>query len=92
MNGVLQGRKQFSLQGASVLCKQSMWKAVAEVVALLGIPTLQKTLLHGSYLMLKKDELLEERRKVREEVRSEALKGWIRNGGDDFTLLTLSHA
>ena len=92
MNGVLQGRKQFSPQGASSLCKQSMWKAVAEVVALLGISTLQKTLSHGTYLMLMKDELLEDRRRVKEEVRSKALKCWIRNGEEDFALLSSSHA
>lgn len=85
VNGVLQGRKQFSPQGASALCKQSMWKAVGEVVVSLSIPTLQKTLSHNTYLMMKLDELLENRRKVKEEVRSEALRGWIRNGGEDFT-------
>jgi len=86
VNGVLQGRKQFSPQGASVLCKQGMWKAVAEVVVLLGFPTLQKTLSYNNYQMLKDDELLQERRKVKHEVRSEALKVWIRNGGGYFTL------
>lgn len=92
MNGVRQGRKQFSLQGASALCKQSMWKTAAEVVALLGNPTLQKTLSCNTYQMLKKDELLEHRRKVKEELRSEALKCWVRNGGEGFTLLFSPHA
>ena len=92
MNGVLQGRKQFSPQGASVLCKKRMWKAVAEVVALLGSPALQKTQSHTTYLLLKNDELLRERRKVKEEVRSEALQGWSRNGGEDFSLLSSSDA
>lgn len=87
VNGVRQGRKQFSLQGASALCKQSMWKTAAEVVALLGNPTLQKTLSCNTYQMLKKDELLEHRRKVKEELRSEALKCWVRNDGEGFTLL-----
>lgn len=86
VNGVLQGRKQFSPQGASVLCKQSTWKAAAEVVALLGIPTLQKTLSYHNYQMLEKDELLEHRRKVKEELRSKVLNHWIRNGGEDFTV------
>lgn len=87
-NGVLQGRKQSAPQGASNLSKKNMWKAVAEVVALLGVPALQRTLSYSSYRELKQDELLEERRKVKEEARSDALKGWIRNGGEDFTLFS----
>lgn len=85
-NGVLQGRKQFTPQGASVLCKKSMWKAVAEVVAMLGVPVLESTLSHGTYGELKLDECLANRRKVKEDIRSDALKGWIANGGEDFTL------
>ncbi len=92
VNGVRQGQKQFSPQGASVLCKQSMWRIAAEVVALLDIPTLQKTLSCNTYQMLKTDELLEHRRKVKEELRSEALKCWFRNGGEEFTLLIPFHA
>lgn len=92
VNGVLQGRKQFSPQGASVLCKQSMWMAVAEVIALLGIPTLQKALSYTSYMLVKGDGSLEDRRKVKEEVRREALEGWVRNGGEDFTLFSSSHS
>lgn len=91
MNGVLQGRKQFSPQGASVLCKQSMWMTVAEVIALLGVPTLHKAMSYTSYMLVKQDGFLEDRRKVKEEVRREALQGWVRNGGEDFTLLSSSH-
>ncbi|KAI9881143.1 MAG: hypothetical protein M1830_008301 [Pleopsidium flavum] len=86
INGVLQGRKQFHPQGASSLCKKSTWKAVAEVVGLLGIPSLKRTLSNSKYEDLKRDKLLRDRTKVKEEVRSDALKGWITNGGEKFTL------
>lgn len=86
VNGVLQGRTQFSPQGASALCKKRMWKAVADTVALLDIAGFESILSHETYQALKEDTFLENRRKVKDDVRAEALKGWIRNGGDDFAL------
>ena len=60
--------------------------AVAEVVALLDPSALQRAVSHSTYQRLKEDELLEDRRKVKDDVKSHALKGWIRNGGEYFTL------
>jgi tRNA-specific adenosine deaminase 1 len=83
IGGVLQGRKQFDPRGASALCRRSMWRLAAEVAALVStVPALSGDLSVGSYGLVKNDRLLEERRKVKKEVK-EVLKGWNDNGGDE---------
>ena len=87
INGVLQGRKQFDARGASALCNLRMWKVVLQVaVAALGSP-LPERFFSGQYQQLKESDALEHRREVKKEVRREALRGWIRNEGDDFELV-----
>jgi tRNA-specific adenosine deaminase 1 len=83
IGGVLQGRKQFDPRGASMLCRKSMWKLAAEVAALVAIPAVSQVLSLGSYELVKSASLLEGRRKVKEEVKEKALKGWVRNSGDE---------
>ena len=60
-----------------------MWKLAAEVAALADIPALSQTLRAESYGLVKGSGLLEWRRRVKEEVKGEALKGWVGNGGDE---------
>jgi tRNA-specific adenosine deaminase 1 len=83
IGGALQGRKQFDPRGASMLCRKSMWQLAAEVAALVAIPALDQVLGMGSYELLKVSELLEGRRRLKEEVKEEALRGWVANEGDE---------
>jgi tRNA-specific adenosine deaminase 1 len=88
INGVLQGRKIGDPKGASKICRTSLWKAAVELVSLLdsepGREVLKRALSAESYAKLKTGALLGTRRKVKEEVRQGALKGWIRNDGDEM--------
>jgi tRNA-specific adenosine deaminase 1 len=87
IGGVLQGRKQFDLRGASNICRRSMWKCVLELAGVVGLPALADVLGKGTYGEVKSGGWLEARRRVKKEVREEVLKGWVRNGGDeDFQL------
>lgn len=56
--------------------------AAVEVAAALGDEEIMRELQKGTYDEVKGGVLLEARRKVKEEVRAEALKGWVRNTGD----------
>ena len=91
IGGVLQGRKQFDLGGASLVSRRRMWSLARElVVAAAGNGTDELSLCLGQELAgnMRYDEvkeetgLLEVRRRVKEEARKEALKGWVRNSGD----------
>ncbi|KAF2249098.1 hypothetical protein BU26DRAFT_312032 [Trematosphaeria pertusa] len=83
IGGVLQGRKQFDQRGASAICRRSVWRAVAQVAAAVGVPALMEVLTKGSYAEVKKSEMLAARRQVKEDARKEGLKGWVKNVGDD---------
>lgn len=87
INGVLQGRKQFDARGGSALCNARMWKVVVQVAVALTESSLPEMLFLGRYQQLKESNALEHRREVKKEVRLEALRGWIRNEGDDFELV-----
>ena len=76
INGVLQGRKQIDQRGASALSRMQTWNLVMEIVGLLDVPALTNILTKLSYLDMKSSQNLEQRRHVKEEVKSEALKGW----------------
>lgn len=86
INGVLQGRRQFDGKGGSALCNARIYNLVYQISAVLGQPLL--SCIHGNiwYGQLKECELLRSRRKAKDDVRRHALKGWIRNAGDNFKL------
>ncbi|KAK4125321.1 hypothetical protein N657DRAFT_570234 [Parathielavia appendiculata] len=87
IGGVLQGRKAFDLRGASLTSRRRMWAAAMEVAGLLDNEGIAKQLGKGTYDGLKEGELLAARRRIKEDVRAEALKGWLRNCGDgEFSL------
>lgn len=87
IGGVLQGRKQGDIKGASRVCKRKMWKLALDIAKLVNATVVAECLREGSYMNVKASTLLEERRKVKEDVRSTSLVGWVRNsGGDEFCL------
>ncbi|KAK4250917.1 adenosine deaminase/editase [Corynascus novoguineensis] len=87
IGGVLQGRKGFDVKGASLTSRRKMWAAAVAVAGALGDKDISEALAMGSYEKIKGGTLLEGRRRVKEDVRGKALKGWLRNTGDeDFGL------
>ena len=76
INGVLQGRKQTDPKGASALSGLRMWMLLLETVGLIDAPGLRYIIKLSSYLDMKNSPDLKHRRCVKEEVKSEALKGW----------------
>ncbi|KAK4232250.1 putative tRNA-specific adenosine deaminase [Podospora fimiseda] len=83
IGGVLQGRKAFTLKGASAMSRRSMWILAKEIAQNLGDKRIIEALSAESYEKIKENNLLEGRRRVKEEVRRDALKGWLRNTGDE---------
>ncbi|ROW10185.1 hypothetical protein VMCG_01870 [Cytospora schulzeri] len=81
IGGVLQGRKQSDPRGGSVVSRGKMWALTTEIARLAGVGELAN--LHGTYEEMKEGRLMAGRRKVKEEVRGSALKGWVRNTGDE---------
>lgn len=85
IGGVLQGRKQHDPRGASAICRKRMWAAVRDVHAImLDVSLTSKASEAACYKDLKTLPGLESRRRVKEDVRNVALRGWIRNDGDDL--------
>ncbi|KAK4080493.1 hypothetical protein Trihar35433_1598 [Trichoderma harzianum] len=89
LGGVLQGRKQFDIRGASKTSRRQMWLKSRELSDQLSASNTGR---HGglrehfsstsSYQDIKDGPLLAERRQVKAQVRQLALKGWIQNEGD----------
>ncbi|KAH6710972.1 tRNA-specific adenosine deaminase [Leptodontidium sp. MPI-SDFR-AT-0119] len=89
IGGSLQGRKQFSLKGASRVCKRRSWKLALEIAktASVLVPKVEEALDINTYTSVKHSLPLSKRREVKENVRAIALKGWIRNeGGEDWPI------
>ncbi|EGR51617.1 tRNA-specific adenosine deaminase [Trichoderma reesei QM6a] len=90
LGGVLQGRKQFAVRGASKSSRRQMWmksKQLSEgLSAAAPTPGSDKYLSSASsYQDIKDGRLLTDRRHVKAQARELALKGWIQNEGDaDF--------
>lgn len=86
INGVLQGRKQTDPRGGSALCRLRMGRLAVELLRALAIPAFAHAVASSKYTDLKETQPLENRRIVKDDVRREALKGWVRNAEDDFEL------
>ncbi|KAK6581289.1 hypothetical protein PZA11_005980 [Diplocarpon coronariae] len=87
VGGGIQGRKQFSIKGASRVCKRRKWRLALEIAQMASIqaPKIEKELRNKSYALVKQSGLLTGRREVKTDVRSSALSGWVRNeGGEDW--------
>ena len=76
INGVLQGRKQTDRIGASALSRVQIWNLLLQTVNLLDNPSLKSSLELSSYMDMKLSQGLKHRRHVKNNVKSQALKGW----------------
>jgi tRNA-specific adenosine deaminase 1 len=82
-NGIIQGRKQDDIKGASVISRRRMWLMAKDMAGMLKDDRL-KVLLDGrTYAEVKeKPAELRKRRRVKEVVTA-GLEGWVGNEGDD---------
>ena len=76
INGVLQGRKQTDRMGASALSRVQIWNLFLQTVNLLDVPLLNNSLSWSSYRDMKLSQGLQNRRQVKNNIISDALKGW----------------
>jgi len=84
IGGVLQGRKQSDIRGASRMCRRRMWKLAIEISRSAAVPKVKESL-KGTYAEVKESELFNCRRIVKEDAKTIALAGWVTNdGGADF--------
>lgn len=83
VGGVLQGRRQFDVRGGSKTCRRRMWDLALEVARMDGCKDVCRLLEVDRYGDIRDGEGLEGRRRVKEVVRGQALKGWVRNRGDE---------
>lgn len=89
IGGVLQGKKAFRYEGASVLSRRRMWSLAKSVAAEAEFDCPQITYIKGEHLRggwygdLKNGILLSTRLKVKEDVKAKALHPWPKNIGDD---------
>ena len=86
INGVLQGRKQTDVRGASAASRLSIWWTIASTAGGLAIPMLEHVAHARTYAEVKRTKLLADRRQVKKDVLKEGLVGWVPNVEDDFAL------
>lgn len=86
VGGVLQGRKQNDPKGGSAVSRRNMWMLARDIAGL--VAGLDQVIVgQVTYQGLKDAVVLNERRRVKHDIRAEALNGWVRNIGDeDFDL------
>jgi tRNA-specific adenosine deaminase 1 len=82
VNGVLQGRKQFDLRGASITSRRGLWKLALEVAAMAGVPAVLGNLNKATYGQAKETANLY-RTEAKDKALEKALAGWKRNERDD---------
>lgn len=93
VGGVLQGKKAFTDRGASGVSRRRMWGLARDAADLLSRDddelgsSIYEALAVGRYGDMKEGRLLEDRRRAKVVAREGALRGWVRNTGDeDFGL------
>ena len=82
VNGVLQGRKQFDVRGASITSRRGLWKLALEVAAMAGVPAVLSALDKASYAMAK-ECVNDDRKQAKDMALRLALNGWKPNEPDD---------
>lgn len=83
INGVLQGRKQLDPKGASCVSRKLLLRSVLDVAVMAGTLASTSAWRKRSYREMKQSKAFEEREQVKKLVKTESLKGWRRNEGDD---------
>ena len=83
IGGTLQGNKQFSTRGASAISRVGLWTTALSLAKAVGALAIADVLSMPRYEQVKTCRLLAGRRAVKDDVRREALCGWVRNVGDD---------
>ena len=78
VNGVLQGRKQTDLRGASAISRTKIFGKFHEVSSLPGTLDRKEVLKIYSYEDIKKCPVLADRREVKKKAKEEVLNGWDR--------------
>lgn len=84
INGVLQGRKQTDIRGASALSRFRMFSLSSEIQYRLGLGDAFSTDMCFDYRELKRSKALQDRQGVKKAAKKEALQGWGENS--DHTL------
>jgi tRNA-specific adenosine deaminase 1 len=82
VNGVLQGRKQFDIRGASITSRRGLWKLALEVAVAVGMPAILGNLDKATYGQAK-ESANHDRREAKDKALEKALTGWKRNERDD---------
>lgn len=82
VNGVLQGRKQFDIRGASITSRRGLWKLALDVAFKAGIPAVLGTLDKLTYATAK-DCGNDTRKEAKDTALEKALMGWRTNERDD---------
>ncbi|KAF3006591.1 hypothetical protein E8E13_007046 [Curvularia kusanoi] len=85
IGGVLQGRKQTDIRGASKISRRLSWGLAMQLAALVALPLARDVLEQTSYRDVKKYATLEARIAIKQDVQGHGLGGWVKNEGDaDF--------
>jgi len=82
VNGVLQGRKQFDIRGASITSRMRLWKLALEVAVAVGVPAVLRSLDRATYGQAK-ESAHDDRKQAKDMALKTALTGWKRNERDD---------
>ena len=82
VNGVLQGRKQFDVRGASITSRRGLWKLALEVAVAAGMPAVLDTLNKTTYGQAK-ESANDSRKEAKDKALGMALAGWKQNERDD---------
>ncbi|KAL1797573.1 hypothetical protein ACET3X_004179 [Alternaria dauci] len=83
IGGVMQGRKQLDPRGASKICRRGLWIQGLHLAGVLGGTVVTSGALRKrKYADMKGSDELIERIRAKEGIRT-ALRGWVRNTGDD---------
>ncbi|KAK4900978.1 hypothetical protein LTR27_002161 [Elasticomyces elasticus] len=81
INGVLQGRKQNDVRGASCVSRRKMWESIKRV-ATAACTAVSTRPYDETYAEFKASPRLRSREQVKRDVKTLALKGWKLNAGD----------
>lgn len=84
IGGVLQGRKQGDVRGASRICRKRMWGFAMRIAGVVeAVVGGRRVLGKRTYGEVRTDEVFDARTRVKEDMKSGGLQGWVGNRGDE---------